>query len=117
LLYPAGVLLLVGFVVSLGLCLSALHVYFRDVKFMVQAALMVTFYVTPIIYPKSRAGRFGDWLDFNPITGVVSLFQSGIGGASPELRPVVVSVVVTVVLFVIGIEAHRRHDRLFVDLL
>ena len=38
-------------------CVAALHVYFRDVKFLVQAALLVWIYVTPILYPKDAARR------------------------------------------------------------
>ena len=55
LLVPA-VLLTVAFIAALGLLLSAMQVYFRDVKFMVQAALTVWIYLTPIIYPPEHAG-------------------------------------------------------------
>jgi hypothetical protein len=40
-----------------------------------------------------------------------------VGSGGPWVRPVVVSIAVTLVLLVIGAEAQRRHDRLFVDLL
>ena len=52
LVVPATLLLFV-FTASIGLALSALYVYFRDVKFMVQAVLLVWLYVTPIVYPPS----------------------------------------------------------------
>ena len=114
-LVPAT-LLLVAFTVSLGLVLSALHVYFRDVKFLVTAALLVWLYVTPILYPKEAVGWLGPWLDFNPMTGIVDLFHLAvIGPGEPWHRAVIVTGVVTVALCVGGIEAHRRYDRLFVD--
>ena len=116
-LLPAT-LLLIAFTVSLGLVLSALNVYFRDVKFLVQAALLVWLYVTPILYPKRVVGRLGSWLDFNPMTGIVDLFHLAVIGPVDQWhRAVIVTGVVTVALFLAGIEAHRRHDRLFVDLL
>lgn len=114
LLAPAPMLLML-FTIGLGLCLSALHVYFRDVRFMLQAVMLVWIYATPIAYPKALAGSLGPWLDLNPMTGIISLFQAAVIGRGPELRAVVVSVVATVVLLVIGLEAHRRRDRLFVD--
>lgn len=117
LLIPA-VLLLMAFTASLALCLAALHVYFRDVRFMVQAALLVWIYVTPILYPVKLLGRLGPVVYANPMTGVVILFQAATGTAQgARLLPVGISIGVTLLLFAIGAEVQRRHDRLFVDLL
>ena len=118
LLLPVACVLLVAFTTAVVLVLSALHVYFRDVKFLVQALLLVWFYVTPIAYPKALLGGLAPIADFNPMTGVVTLFQVAVVG--PQLhwvRAVLVASVATVVLLVVAVEAHRRHDRLFVDLL
>jgi lipopolysaccharide transport system permease protein len=116
-LVPAS-LLLVGFTVALGLLLSALDVYFRDVKFLTAAGLLVWIYATPIVYPQSALGRLGPWLDFNPMTGIVDLFHLAVLGSFEDWhRAVIVTVAATIALFVAGIEAQRRYDRLFVDLL
>lgn len=116
-LFPA-VALLVAMATGFGLVLSALDVYFRDVKFLVTAALLVWMYITPIVYPQSALKRLGPYLDFNPITGVVDLFHLAVLGPFEHWhRAVIVSVASAVVLLVVGLEAQRRHDRLFVDLL
>jgi ABC-type polysaccharide/polyol phosphate export permease len=118
LLVVPAVLLLCAFTAAVGLVLGALYVYFRDVKFMVQAVVLVWIYVTPIVYPPSALKGAGPLLDFNPLTGIVGLFQRAVVGAPvPSTRALVVSVVATIVLAVVGLAAHRRHDRLFVDLL
>jgi ABC-type polysaccharide/polyol phosphate export permease len=115
LLVPA-MLLLFTFVLAFGLVTSALHVYFRDVKFIVTAALLVWFYLTPIVYPASALRTIGPWLAYNPMSGIVALFQFAAAGHFGALqRPLLVSVVVTVILLFVGLEANRRHDRLFVD--
>jgi lipopolysaccharide transport system permease protein len=117
LLIPAC-LLLVLFTLGLTMVLSALNVYFRDVRFMTTAALTVWLYATPIMYPKSRVGDLGPWLDFNPMTGIVSLFHTAVIGHDGSWgRALVVSVVTTAILLVVAVEAQRRHDRLFADLL
>lgn len=117
LLIPAC-LLLVLFTVGLTLVLSALQVYFRDVKFVAAAALMVWLYATPIMYPKYKVGSLAKWLDFNPMTGIISLFHVAVLGHDGAVtRALIISVVATAVLLVVGFEAHRRHDRVFVDLL
>ena len=117
LLVPACVLL-VAFTVGLTMFLSALNVYFRDVKFMVTALITVWFYATPIMYPKSLVGDLGVWLDLNPLTGIISLFHVAVLGDDGSWgRALVISVVATAVLLVAAVEAQRRHDRLFADLL
>lgn len=116
LLLPATVLLVV-LATGFSMVLSALHVYFRDTKFVVQAALLVWIYMTPIIYFRSLLEHWGRWLELNPMTGVVSLFHEAVGqGRDDSLaRPLLISVAFAVVLLVVGAEAQRRHDRLFVD--
>jgi ABC-type polysaccharide/polyol phosphate export permease len=117
LLIPALVLLFT-FTVALGLALGGAYVYFRDLKFMVQAVLLVWLYVTPIVYPASALGGTGRWLDFNPLTGIVGLFQHGaVDAPGPSTRALLVSVVTTAVVLIAAVVGHRRHDRLFVDLL
>jgi len=121
LLIPAGILLVV-FTSSLSMVLAALHVYFRDVRYLVQAALLVLFYLTPIVYPQTAVGALGPWLDLNPLTGVANLFHWGAVG-TPEawstsaVRSIAIAVAATLGLLVAAIEIHRRRDRLFVDLL
>jgi len=114
-LVPALVLLCL-FVLGFGLVTSALHVYFRDVKFIVQAGVLVFFYLTPIIYPAAALRSIGPWLALNPMTGIVGLFQYAAAGHFGALGPsVLVSCGATVVLLVAGLAAQRRYDRLFVD--
>ncbi|MGH9049702.1 MAG: ABC transporter permease [Acidimicrobiia bacterium] len=115
LLVPASALL-VAFSAALSLALGGLYVYFRDTKFMVQAVMLVWFYVTPIVYPPSVLGSAGRWTDFNPLTGIVGLFQkAAVDAPVPSGRAIVVSVVATTMLLLVAVPAHRRHDRLFVD--
>jgi ABC-type polysaccharide/polyol phosphate export permease len=115
LLVPA-VALLLAFTAALSLVLSALHVYFRDVRYLVQAALLVWIYVTPVIYPQEVLGRWAGLLDINPLTGVVALFRLAALGTAPGwVRPVCIAVAFTVVLALVSLEVYRRHDRLFAD--
>jgi lipopolysaccharide transport system permease protein len=117
LLLPA-VVLTIAFTAGVGLLLGAIDVYFRDVKFMVQAVLLVWMYATPIVYPPEALGSAARWLDFNPLTGIVGLYQrAAVGAPVPSTRALIVSIVVTIVLAAVAAVVHQRHDRLFVDLL
>jgi lipopolysaccharide transport system permease protein len=116
LIFIPATVLLIALSIGFSLVLSALYVYFRDVKFIVQAALLVWIYVTPILYPQHLLRSIGPWLDANPLTGVVIMFHMAtVGSEGPWIRPVVISVAATIVLLLVGIEAQRKHDRLFVD--
>jgi len=117
LLVPAA-LLAIAFSAAFGMLLAALYVYFRDLKFLVQAVLLVWLYVTPVVYPPAELGPAGRWLDWNPLTGITGMFQSAaVGSPFPSVRALLVSVLATLGLGAIGVLVHRHHDRLFVDLL
>ncbi len=118
LLLPVGILMMVAFCSALVLLLSALHVYFRDVRFLVQAALLVLFWLTPIAYPQEFVGGLAPWLSLNPMTGILTVFRLALIGDDYRWLPnVAMSVASTVALTLTAIEVHRRRDRLFVDLL
>ena len=112
-----GALLLIA--LTAGFCLvdSALHVYFRDVRYIVTAAVIVWFYVTPIIYPANDAPHvLRSFINLNPMTGVVDLFHLGLLGTSSGLGfPVLVSCLWAVGLLVVGVALHCRFNRVFAD--
>jgi lipopolysaccharide transport system permease protein len=120
LLIPACLLLVM---ITMGICLvsSAMQVYFRDVRFIVGAAMMVWMYATPIMYPESAIGHLAKFTDLNPMTGVITLFHLAVVGQAASNRSwhwsVAFSVAVTAVLLAVGLEVQRRYDRVFVDLL
>jgi ABC-type polysaccharide/polyol phosphate export permease len=113
-----GVALAVALTAALGAVLAGLHVYFRDVRYLTQAALLALFYVTPVIYPLAEVGALRRWIEVNPLTGVVELFRAGTVGADPGWEAAVAwSAGWTAALLVAALLLHRRFDRVFVDLL
>jgi ABC-type polysaccharide/polyol phosphate export permease len=118
LLVPAS-LLLVTFTAALCLVNSATHVYFRDVRYMVSAALIVWFYLTPIIYPAVDAPHpLRILINLNPMTGIIDLFHAGLIGMTADLGiAVLISCIWAFGLLVVGIGLHCRFNRVFADLL
>jgi ABC-type polysaccharide/polyol phosphate export permease len=113
---PAAVLL-VALATGLSLVTSALYVPYRDVRFVVQAATLLLFYVTPILYTPERLGGLADLLPLNPFAGAVGLFQQAFAGAAVGVPELVGTLLWTTVLLVTGVVLHQRGDRTFVDLL
>ena len=125
---PLGVdllLLVPGFVLlallsaGFALVLAAAHVYFRDVRHLVAAALIPWFYATGVFFPLSLAkGWLGTVLKANPMVGVVQLFRAATVGADPGWAVALWwSVGWCIVLFVAAALLYRRFDRVFVDLM
>ena len=118
LLVPATLLVLF-LTVSFGLLLSALHVYFRDTQYVVEAVSRPWFFVTPVIFPLSFAdGMLRTVIEVNPATGMVLLFRAAVFATEPGWQnPVWWSVGWATGALVLGMLLHRRFDRVFVDLL
>ncbi|MGZ6801707.1 MAG: ABC transporter permease [Nocardioidaceae bacterium] len=118
LLLPAAALV-VALVVALGAVLSALHVYSRDVRYVVQASMTVGFYVTPVLYPLDAVPSVlrgaVSWL---PAAGPVELFRAATVGADPGGgTAVLASLLWVLALGGLGLWLQSRRDRVFVDLL
>ncbi len=86
---PPALLLLITFALAVGLFLAALNVYVRDVAFLVDIALQVGFWLTPILYSYGQVVRgaedFGIAGDLatrvymlNPMANVVLGFQEAL---------------------------------------
>ena len=114
-----AMLLTVGLATAFVLTLSALHVYFRDLRYVVAAAMQPWLFLTPIFYqPDALPGWVRPVVRLNPATGSVELFHEATVGASPGWGLSVVSSCVTlVVLGAAAVALHTRHNRLFADLL
>jgi ABC-type polysaccharide/polyol phosphate export permease len=103
---------------SFVIVLSALHVYFRDMRYVVQAAMLVWLYVTPVIYPLNAVGGLRKVLLLNPVTGLVELYRFATVGADHGWLPSLIATnAFLVVALTVGLVLHRRFDRLFGDLL
>lgn len=118
LLIPATVLM-VTLTTAFSLVLAALHVYFRDVRYVVAAALTVWIYLAPVVYPLRMApGFLRHIVAVVPTTGMVELFRAGSVGADPGWTgSLLVTAAWTAVLAAAAAFLYRRYDRVFVDLL
>jgi lipopolysaccharide transport system permease protein len=112
-----GAALAVAVTAGFGLVLSGLHVFFRDVRYIVQASMVALFYATPVIYSLSTApSGLRTVLLFGPMTGPIELVRLGTGGAD-HIWPQAVAVAAgwAVVTTAAGVWLHSRFDRVFVD--
>jgi len=117
LLVPATLLLLL-LTCAFALVLSALQVYFRDVKHILAAVTLPWFWASGIFFDPARLKTIGPFLKWNPVVGVIQLFRAALyAGGSEWVTAVWITIGWTVVLVVAALLLHRRYDRVFVDLL
>lgn len=86
-LFPAAILLVAVFATALGLLLSAINVYLRDIQHLVEIGLVVFFWASPIVYPFTFVHNAfeGNWIEqvylANPITLAIVSAQKALWAA------------------------------------
>lgn len=125
-IYPTwGVLLLPVFLVlafltalSVGLWLSAIHVRFRDVGYLIPFLTQFWMYASPVAYPVSMVPEQWRLLyALNPMAGVIEGFRWAIlGKQSPDFVVMAVSSAIVIVLFVGGVIYFKAMEKFFADI-
>jgi ABC-type polysaccharide/polyol phosphate export permease len=116
LLLPVAATLLVLLTILLSAFTAMLYVYFRDVRYLVQALLLVWFYGTPVFYSITMTGSVRPLVVANPMTGVLQLTRFAIFGEATAVgESLLWAVGAIVVLLVVVAGVYRRHDRIAVD--
>jgi ABC-2 type transport system permease protein len=118
---PVVILLLIlqtGFVLGLGLLLSAANAYFRDVQHFLGIALNIWFYSTPILFDPDQIDAFDnkvlgvEWrtlLGFNPMTQFVNAYRNVLYDLRwPSAANWLVLVLISGITLAIGAAGFRR---------
>jgi ABC-type polysaccharide/polyol phosphate export permease len=107
----------VALTVGLGLLLSAVHVFLRDVAQVLGLLFSAWFYFTPIVYPLDRVPeRFRRWIELNPLTALVDLYRSALLGGLPTATTGLAALGVgAVVVLALGLVTFRRLAPAFAD--
>lgn len=115
---PFLILLVSATALGVGLWLSALHVQYRDVRYVTPFLVQAWLFATPIAYPSSLVP--GSWhilYGLNPMVGVVEGFRWALlgRGQAPGLI-LVVSGLTIAGLFISGLYYFRRMEDSFADI-
>lgn len=106
------------FVCGLTMLTSALDVYFRDIRYVVESTTLVMFWLVPIFYGFEIVGEEWSWLyEFNPIAAVILIMRSILMDAVTPLSTLSKFIGVTVVVSAIGFFTFSRLQRRFTDYL
>jgi len=116
---PVIVVLEVVFVCGLSLLCSGLDVHYRDMRYVVESANLVLFWMVPIFYKLTDVPQEFVWIyQLNPIATVIFLMRRILlYGLPPDLSTMVKLVGVSLAVFGLGAFAFRRVKKDFTDYL
>jgi ABC-type polysaccharide/polyol phosphate export permease len=115
-LLPLGILIQTVLAMGIGLLVGAFLPVLRDLKFAVDAALLVAFYATPIMYDPSRLPEsVRSKTILNPMTGVMQLHRGALLDRAVDWWAVLYAVAWAVPLLVLGLVVYRRRSATFAD--
>lgn len=116
------------FTTGVGLMLSVVNVYFRDLEYVVGILLQLLFYAAPIVYPVSAVPRelsiagvavpFGFLYNVNPLVRFVQVFRDTLYDLTfPPLADTLFLVAVSIAVLAAGLSVFNRlEDRLVEEL-
>ena len=112
--------LLLALIASLGvgLWLSAMNVFYRDIGYIIPFLTQIWFYLSPIVYATSTVPKkLQPIYALNPMVGVIDGFRWALLGQEPGPGPLlIISSAVAVILLVSGVIYFRRVERTFADM-
>lgn len=101
---------------ALGVWAAALNVRFRDVGTVLPVVLQLLMFLSPIVYPATVVPEKWRWLyGLNPLTGIVEGFRAVLFGTEINSHDLISSAIITSVLFVLSVNAFRRMEEGFAD--
>ena len=117
LITPFLVLLMATFALGLGMVFSSLTTKYKDLVFLLTFGIQLFMYATPVVYPSSAMPTKFAWLlHINPLTGIFECFRYAyLGTGSFQPMDLLISTLLIVILFFIGIVIYNKVEKSFMD--
>lgn len=117
---PLFLLLALTTAMGFGFWLSALNVKYRDFRYIVPFMVQFGLYISPVGFSTSVVPE--QWrliYSLNPMVGVIDGFRWAIlgGGSTVYLPGVLMSVVLTLLIFTLGLFYFRKTEKVFADVI
>lgn len=115
---PLFLLLAIILSLGVGFLLSALNVKYRDFRYIVPFIIQFGLYVSPVGFSSDIVpARWRLLYSINPMVGVIDGFRWSIIGKGINfyMTGFIISIVLTIVLFIVGIFYFRKTEKTFAD--
>lgn len=115
--FPVLIFIMASLALGFGMIITALTTKYKDLIFLVQFAVQLWMYATPIIYPISEAPeKYKIFILANPMTAVVETFKYGfLNQPSYNLLNLLYSFCFSIVILIVGILVFNKVEKGFMD--
>ena len=113
---PVLLLFLLLFICGTGILLSAINLFFRDIKYIVEVILMFGIFFTPVFYPAEAIGRWKNLLLLNPVGSLLEAINAVVVmHRQPDLGWVAYAAFCSIILFWFGLVTFKKKEPYFVE--
>lgn len=115
---PLLLLMLLMTITGLGLFASSLNVKYRDIRYIIPFFIQIGLFITPVIYPLSVIYDYRKlFLAINPLSGIIETFRVlMVGSTKFDVNLIVVSFIVSMVIFIFGLVYFNKTESYFADI-
>ena len=116
-LLPLIIILGVMFSMGIGLWVAAWSVKYRDLTNLFSFGVGLMLYATPVIYPLSMVqGRLRGLMYLNPLAGIFETYRFALfGQGSLDMGMITITIIVTCVVFLVGVLLFSRAEQTAMD--
>jgi lipopolysaccharide transport system permease protein len=116
---PVLIILMILIASGTGMVLAALSAKYRDVRYTIPFLIQFWMFATPIVYPASMIPeKYRMIYALNPMTGVIEGFRSAILGKTAfPTEMVLISTIIGLGVFLIGLIYFKQVERYFADVI
>jgi lipopolysaccharide transport system permease protein len=98
--------------------LSAVSVRYRDVKYILPFALQLWLFVSPVFYSLKILPENAIWAwKLNPMAGALEGFRAALFGQEFDTYGIVVSIAISVIIFLFAVYVFHRMEDGFADII
>lgn len=121
LMLPILVLLTAILALGVGMWLSALHVRYRDIRYLIPFLIQFWMFATPVIYPASlMPERYRMIYFLNPMSGLIEAYRvallGGVNGAKFNLVTLGMAGGLAILMLIYATYHFRRMEKTFADI-
>lgn len=104
---------------GMGTIFAAMNVTYRDFQHLVPLVMQIWFFATPVVYPSSliASSTWGWVLQLNPMYGLMEGFRAAFLGRDLNWDAIAYGMIVSMLLFAIGLAVFERVERRFADVI
>ncbi|GAB4219925.1 MAG: ABC transporter permease [Candidatus Microgenomates bacterium] len=105
------------FTAGLGLLISSLNLFYRDIQYLLNLIISLWFYLTPVIYPVEQfPEKYRFIFIFNPMSVIINAYrQVVLGGKGPNLNSLGLAAIVSIGFFIVAYLIFKKTEGQFAD--